>query len=428
MKLKKYLFETAKYALRSYPIIRPYVKRIDCLYSMSQQEITEYNNRKFVDLVNLAYNKSPFYRKLYDENGVDINAIKSIGDINKLPIIDKKIVRENAEKIAIGNKRFLLKAATSGTTGEPLTIFQSYKTILLNRAYGYKYKSMCGFNSGEKLLSLRGHLDSKIFKLKLPIGHILFLSSYQLRKEKAIDYYNEISKFAPKAIEGYPSSVYNLCCLLKEAGLTLNIPLCFTSSETLYDFQRHLFKEVLNCETFDIYGCTENTMSLYEDFKHNGYFEGPGYSYNEFFDNYTVTTSFINPRFPLIRYKVNDSISLKPDFVKHSAIDSNIKTVNGRTDSTIITRNGALIGRLNFLFKNVNYIKLGQIVQHKQGEIEINIVPDGPFGDTEKSQIMKHVDERIGLHNIEATINIVTNDKIIYTKRNKFNQVVKINS
>lgn len=426
MKLKKYLFETAKYALRSYPVIRPYVKRIDRLYSMSQSEITEYNNRKFVDLVNLAYTKTTFYRKLYDEYGVDISTIKSTGDIGKLPIIDKKIVRENAGSIAIGNKHFLLKAATSGTTGEPLTIFQSYKSILTEQAYLYLYRKRCGFNYGEPLVSLRGHLDSKTFKMNTFIGNILYLSSYQLQKEKAIDYYNEISKFAPKAIEGYPSSIYNLCCLLKEAGLTLNIPLCFTSSETLYGFQRELFKKVLNCETFDWYGCTEHTIGLAEDKTHSGYFELPGYSYNEYFDNYTVTTSFINPRFPLIRYKVNDAITLKPDFVKHSAIDSNIKTIDGRTESTIITRSGALIGRLNFLFKNVNYIKLGQIVQHKQGEIEINIVPDGPFGDTEQSQIMKHVDERIGLHDIEATINIVTNDKIIYTKRNKFNQVVKL--
>lgn len=99
MKLKKYLFETAKYALRSYPIIRPYVKRIDRLYSMSQSEITEYNNRKFVDLVNLAYTKSPFYRKLYDGYGVDISTIKSTGDIGKLPIIDKKSLGKMPEAL-----------------------------------------------------------------------------------------------------------------------------------------------------------------------------------------------------------------------------------------------------------------------------------------------------------------------------------------
>ena len=423
--MKKLIINTLKYALRSYPLIRPYVKEIEQLYNMSQKELDEYNNLKFLKLVNLAYNKSPFYRNLYDEYGVNINTIKSIEDIRKLPTIDKKTVRENSDKIAIGNKKLLLKAPTSGTTGEPLTILQSYRSILIEQAFLYHYRASCGFKFGEPLVSLRGHLDRTHFKLKLPIGKILYLSSYQLKKKKAIDYYNEIKRFKPKTIEGYPSSLYNLCCLLKEANLSINIPICFTSSETLYDFQRELFKEVLNCETYDWYGCTEHTICLGEDINHNGYFEMPGYSFNEFFDNHIITTSFINPNFPLIRYKVNDIIVLKNDYKKIKATDPNIESIEGRTENSIVTKSGTIATRLQ-LFKNVSYIKLAQIIQREQGKIEINILPDGPFSDLEKGQIMKHIDERIGLSDIDVTINTVSDDKIIYSKRNKFNQVIRL--
>ena len=152
----------------------------------------------------------------------------------------------------------------------------------------------------------------------------------------------------------------------------------------------------------------------------------PGYSYNEFSDDSIITTSFINNRFPLIRYRVNDKITLKSNYVKNSSTDPNIETIEGRTEAFIITKSGTAIGRLASVFKGVNYIKLAQIVQRKQGEIEINIVPDGPFCDDERRRILKHIDERIGLNDISATINVVTNKEIIYSRRNKFNQIVRL--
>ena len=48
MKLKKYLQETAKYLLRSYPVIRPYVKKVERLYQMTDEELHEYNEQRFL--------------------------------------------------------------------------------------------------------------------------------------------------------------------------------------------------------------------------------------------------------------------------------------------------------------------------------------------------------------------------------------------
>ena len=241
---KKVLFYTLKYALRSYPLIRSYLSKVDKLFDMSQAELDEYNNKQFVELVNFAYNKSTFYHNFYDKYGVNIASIKSVEDIEKLPIIDKKIVRENIDDIAIGNRFTLMSAFTGGTTGASLRILQDYKAVLSEQAYLYKYRCLCGYKQGQSIVSLRAHLDSKNIKLNLPIGNVLYLSSYQINKQNITVYLNEIIKHNPVAIEGFPSSIYNLCCLFKEYDIELNIPLCFTSSETLYDYQRRLFKEV----------------------------------------------------------------------------------------------------------------------------------------------------------------------------------------
>ena len=70
--------------------------------------------------------------------------------------------------------------------------------------------------------------------------------------------------FRPIAIEGYPSSLYSLALFLKDAELELNIPITFTSSETLLDYQRDLIEERLGTEIHDRYGMTERTIFLVE--------------------------------------------------------------------------------------------------------------------------------------------------------------------
>ncbi len=423
--MKKHIILSLKHILRSRLFTAKYSKAIDKLCECSKIEIDNYNNKGFIDLFRYAYSNSKFYRNFYQEHGIGIDDIKSIDDIEKLPILTKDIVRDNIEEICIGNKRRMQKVSTSGTTGKALSIYQSYKSVLMEQAYVYKYRKMCGFDFGERLASLRGHLDNKAFKMKLNVANTLFLSSYQINADRINDYYKELMAFAPKAIEGYPSSLYNLCCIFKENGMKLNIPICFTSSETLYDFQRTVIEEILNCKVYDWYGCTEHTIAIGEDINHNGYFEMPGYSYNEFKEDYIITTSFINKDFPLIRYQVNDKIILKKDYSKIMAIDPNISHIEGRTESFVIAKDNTKYSRM-MLFRGISNIKLAQIVQSKIGEITINVVTYDRLSEKERKTITNNIEEKFGKNNIDYTINNIEEKEIIYTSRGKFNMVVSL--
>ena len=52
--------ESCKYMLRSYPIIRPYIKEVNALFSMSPEELRKRNERRFLEIFQRAYDKSPF--------------------------------------------------------------------------------------------------------------------------------------------------------------------------------------------------------------------------------------------------------------------------------------------------------------------------------------------------------------------------------
>jgi phenylacetate-CoA ligase len=422
--MNKYLQETIKYLLRSNVLITPFVRTVEKLYNLTQEELYAIEEKRFLEIFKKAINRSEFYKKLYYSHGIAENDVKSIKDISKLPIIDKRMANKYPKRLLTVPQVILSKSHTSGTTGAPLTVYNDYFSVLREQAYQYVFKKRRGFKYGNKLVSLRGHLGRNLLNLKVDISNTLYLSSYQMNSQTVEKYYRKILSFEPTAIEGYPSSLYNMCCFLKEKNWRLSIPKCFTSSETLFEFQRKLIEDVLETEIYDYYGNTERTISLAECIDHRGYFSQPGYSINEFREDCIITTSLLNSSFPLIRYKVDDTISLASVPTLLNSELCVVDFINGRTDDNIMTKNGTKIGRLDHLFKGVENIKLAQIVQNEIGRIIINIVPDGIFFEKERSKLIIHINERIGLDNIDLTISIVDDSQIIYTKRNKFRQVV----
>ena len=97
--MKKYLKETAKYLLRCYPVIRTYIKRVDAMYEMSNEELKKRNEERFLYIFRRAYDKSPFYRRLYREAGIKKEDIKCLEDIKKLPVITKDMVKKHAPEM-----------------------------------------------------------------------------------------------------------------------------------------------------------------------------------------------------------------------------------------------------------------------------------------------------------------------------------------
>ena len=53
--MNKYLKESIKYLLRSYPVIYPYVKEVERMYNMSHDELQERNVRIFLNIFRKAY-------------------------------------------------------------------------------------------------------------------------------------------------------------------------------------------------------------------------------------------------------------------------------------------------------------------------------------------------------------------------------------
>lgn len=425
MNYKIYILETIKYILRSPFFIYKELNEVERLYEMTDSERMEYENQAFLHTFRIAIRKSPFYQKIYADAGITEKDIQGIEDIEKLPIITKSQIRKCPEALLTQSKRGLKLSHTSGTTGEPLRIYDNWKVHKYYRAYNYAYYRKLGFVFGkDKHVAIRGFLQKKDIKLKLHIANTLFLSSYNIRKDTARLYYDEILKYKPKAISCYPSSLYNLALLFKELDLKLCIPLCFTSSETLHEYQRSIISEVFGCKIYDIYGSSEHACTLYEGINHDGYYKAPGSGHFEINYDGIIATSFINNAWPLIRYQMNDVMEASNTNKYSFRQPICVKSIIGRTRDAIVCKDGSLIAGLDFLFKKTKHIRLAQIIQEEDGFVNVNIVPDHDFADEDINIIKKEIYERLGFSDDEFKIILIKQEQIIYSSRNKFSMII----
>lgn len=422
--MKKYLKETAKYILRSPWRIRQYIDEVERMYAMTPEELAKRNEERFMYIFRRAINESPFYKKFYAEAGISVDDVRSLSDITKLPVLTKEMVKANGKDMIIPGKR-MVKNHTSGTTGTPLNVWESWEALFWEQAYFYCYRKRCGYVYGKDVMaSLRGNLSKAETSLWIHISKTLYLSSYNLKPEYTRLYHKQLLKRKPKAVEGYPSALYTLACNFEEQGLDVSIPVCFTSSENLLDYQRVKIQKVFHTEVFDHYGTTERTIRLEEAFDHNGYFEDPGYSINEYLEDGEITTSLINADFPMIRYRGNDIIELNGD-------SGRVVKISGRANVNIYGKDGtAYAAGLTSIVRAVDGISNAQLVQKEVGKLDVNVVlseekaEDSDFWEICLLEIKKTLNEKIGLGNMDVAINRIRKENLIYSKTGKFNFIV----
>lgn len=425
---KKYIKESLKYLLRSSFFINKYVKEIDALYEMTPMELKKRNEKRFLEIFNKAFTSSAYYRNLCKSVGVtSIDDIKHIEDIVKLPILTKDMLKEYGKELLTCKEKGLIKNHTSGTTGTPLTVYQNWESVWREQAYFVCYRKRCGYIYGEPMVSLRGNLTRDEISLKIHVSNTLFLSSYNINSKTAETYHRIIEKHHPKAIEGYPSSLYSLALVFRDKGLECHIPVAFTSSETLFDYQRTLIEQVFQTQVYDHYGTTERTIRLEESFDHDGYFEDPGYGIEEYYDDHIISTSLINDVFPLIRYKTDDRIVLKEGVNKslQGFIDdaSGIERIVGRTDDILVCKDGSMVTRVDFIEEG-EHIKACQWIQNERGKLEIRISPDEGFSNKDVDFVVEETLKRCGHGNMDITTKVCSMDEMIFSKRGKFKLIV----
>lgn len=433
--IKYIINDFLKYHLRTGILFRRYLKGLELSEKFSPQELEVLQNEKLRETIWIAYSGVPFYKKIFDERKLKPWDIKTIEDLGKLPVIDKKVVKENFKDFRNRNYRGLVfKGLTSGTTGTPGVFLRDLRSINFENAAVWRSWQWGGKESGSKRATLRGEIICSIDKQEKPFwrndyfsGELL-LSSYHLGEKNLSYYIDVIKKYQPFDLYAYPSTAYLLAefNVRHNGGLKFNA--VFTSSEMVFDYQREMIERSFGCKVFDWYGQAERVTALAQC-EYGTYHELPDYSIVEYLplgnNEYEVVgTTLFNSVMPLIRYRTGDTVTIDPNQTcKCKRNFRVINRINGRSGAAIVTPASTSIGILNHIPRGVNNLIELQFVQNSLHKVTLRIVCTKGFSDDNAKKLINNAKEHIS-KKMEFVIEKVP--RIERNKNGKFIPVISL--
>ena len=89
-----------------------------------REKLKEIQNERFITMIERMYYNVPFYRRKFNEAGIELFDIKSIDQLKDLPFTEKDDLRDNYPfgLFAVPQNQIVRLHASSGTTGKPTVV------------------------------------------------------------------------------------------------------------------------------------------------------------------------------------------------------------------------------------------------------------------------------------------------------------------
>ena len=321
--------------------------------------------------------------------GRSAGAATSIGD---WPVLDKDSVRVAPGAFVRGSRRIAAPGSTSGTTGLPLDVWRSFRSVAVEQAAIDHLLARVGVRlRASRVAVLRGD-DIKDpgdgeapFWVPVAGGRRLVFSSNHLSAETVSAYAAALTEFEPHVLYTYSTTLESLCRLLRGSGASVSIPITVCSGDTAPESLWQLAADVLGSRLVDYYGLAERVSFAYA-VQAGAYRFLPGYSYNELIpcgsdadaDLYElVATGLWNLKMPLVRYRTGDLVRLRagsdPTAVAYGV--EPFLGVMGRMDDYLVAPDGGRLVALDYLPRGVRNVERMQVIQERRDAVRLLVVP-----------------------------------------------------
>lgn len=405
---------------------------------LDQQGLDRLQLARLQGVVNHAIQTVPYYRQVAQQLGLSPGFLKSVSDLQQLPLLTKKIVFEQGSAMISEKARGpRFSANTSGTTGMSMTAYRDLHAINRENAFVWRCMNWAGLQQGEPRVWLRGDKVVAPMQTQPPFwryvkaDNMLMMSAYHLSEASAQSYIDAMEKMDPVVIQAYPSAVFLLARYLLNAGRTYRgkrLRSVVTSSETVTTEHRDLVKQAFGCKVIDWYGAMERMVAV-GNCEHGSYHVLSDYSYVEFLplDDGTheiVGTGFDNALMPFIRYRLGDSVVLgDPKFrCQCGRSFPVIEQINGRVEDYILTPSGRKVFMMSNMLDNLPGVLEVQIRQDEPGAIRVLLVPAPGKGPIKVDEVVKRGKTMLG-DDMQIRVEEVT--EIPRTKNGKLRVVIR---
>jgi phenylacetate-CoA ligase len=384
----------------------------------SRAALATYRDAELRRLLIHAYERVPYYRKLFDKHRLHPRHIRGVRDLDLIPISSKQDFRGLAaqELLAKGvDAGRLLSARTSGSTGEPFVIRRTWLEDKRNYLFRLRAFASMGATIRDRRVAVGvvrpgNPNDSKLIGRMLRALGIAELHRLDGLQEPEL-IVRELRRLRPDVLTGMPGILCRVAEYLTSSGETPIKPrLVIVGGEVLTSIMKRRLTEVFGAPVRQVYAshefpllaseCTE-TGELHTcddgvilEVLHQGRPAPPGEQ------GEAVVTNLRAFAMPFIRYRLGDIITMGEEQCRCGRPFSTIRHVQGRTIDTFSLPDGRVIHPYQllstFIAGNDSWIRQYQLLQEQRDRIVLRVVPTEAAVSEQLSQVEQAVRPLLG--------------------------------
>lgn len=390
-----------------------------------------------------AYDTVPFWRHKFKESGLKLGDVRTLSDLNKLPIIRKDELKRNVSQMISTkfDKNKLRKIYTSGSTGQPLTLYISSIEDEFRKARHLRANIVCGQRMRDRWVVITSPYR---FEKTLRLSRLLRIYSMNTLSvfEEPSKQLALVEKMKPDVLEGYSSSLYLLAKEAEKQGVeTIKPRVMFSGAELIDDSYRRFIEKVFDAPLYDQYAANEFERMAWQCPEKTGYHIDADALIIQFVDKNgeevsqgergeIVCTSLFNYAMPLIRYAIGDMGTSSGEDCSCGVPFPLMKMIEGRSNSVLFLPDGRPVSPLAFicavqLFRLFEHIEQWRVVQKTLDSFRIDIKKTDETVDERamESELASHIRKVLDLGS-EIEIEVYFVDNFQLDKSGKLRKVV----
>jgi phenylacetate-CoA ligase len=386
---------------------------------LSPGELRPYQEERLRRIIHQAYHHVPYYRRIFDREGLKPRDIRTIEDLPKIPPLSREDVRANFDELRADNAKQFHPAVltTSGTSGTPLAFLVDRPANTLEFVSYWRHWSWGGYRLGDCFADVRWdyfirqpELTEKIWHFQ-PQCNRLLLNSLRISRDRIGEYAKALRKYRPKFIRSTPSGLYCMGLLFREKKLgDFTFRAAFLAGEVVLPEMVETIENMFACKAMDWYSHMERCVAASQCME-GTYHLNADYGILELRDEKktddggrigrVVCTSLHKMAMPFLRYELEDVLELYPEDKRCPCGRTLplVKTVHGRVWPLVVTPEGWPIDLLIAQFQGIKGIQFFQFV-HEKPELMLLRIVKGPTytlgtEETVKLQLARYIGARM---------------------------------
>jgi phenylacetate-CoA ligase len=366
-----------------------------------------------------AYDRVPFYREKYDRAGVSPHKVKTVEDLQRLPLTERHEITGKGLGLFFArgyNPSECILRLTSGSTGIPITRAFTPAEIALRGALSRRIFLIYGLYPNLRNLVVGDPREwNPPWYQKLAVYRERHVRAFARQDEQA-DIYRS---YRPDILSGYPSSLRLLGETLRRHGIPFpRSRIILTVGELLLPAIRSFLEEIFSAPVRDRYGIEEMGYIAWECPVGGGYHLAADCGIFEVLDEKghlaepgeegdLIMTSLYCRAMPLIRYRLGDRVSIEPGPCPCGCAFPRIRRITGRADDLLRLPSGEWVHPVVAAWGVVDIpgIELFRITQKDAREYQVDLVTRDDLSFEVILNIQRHFKAKLGAEKV--TVNRV---------------------